>query len=479
MTPAAARSRTALIEGPIARNLFVFMLPILFGNVLQSLNGSVNAIWVGHFLGEAALTATANANAILFFLIASVMGTGMAGTILVGQSLGAKNIDQAKRVVGTSISFVVVMSLVVALLGLTFSRPLMALMRTPPDALPLAVAYLRIIFLAMPFQFAYIFLTMILRGAGDTRTPFKFQILSVALDIALNPLFIFGLGPVPGLGIAGSAVATLVAQSISLTALLAYLYRSKHFLCLHKGEGRYLKPDRAILKSMVVKGIPMGLQMAVVSLSMIAMISLVNRFGSQTSAAYGACLQLWNYVQMPALSVGMGVSSMAAQNIGARRLDRVERIAMIGVLFNFLMTGTLVLLIYTFNRAVLNLFLPDAVSALPIAQHINAMVAWTFVLLGVTFVLSSVTRAAGAVVPPLVILFIALWCVRLPFGALLMARWGADALWWSFGAGSCTAMLLSVAYYRFGGWRDAHMLAAPAMTAADATASAPAQAAPN
>lgn len=470
MKQAAVHTRTILVEGPIAKTLFFFTLPILFGNVLQSLNGSVNAVWVGHYLGEAALTATANSNAILFFLIASVMGLGMAATILVGQSLGAKNMDQAKRVVGTSVTFFVCISLLVAVFGLVFSEHLMELMHTPHDALPLAVAYLRIIFLALPFQFAYIFLMMILRGAGDTKTPFKFQIMSVGLDIALNPLFIFGWGPVPGFGIAGSALATLLAQSLSLAGLIIYLYHKKHFLCLHGGEGHYLRPDRTILKSMVVKGIPMGLQMAVVSLSLIMMISLVNRFGSQTAAAYGACLQLWNYVQMPALAVGMAVSSMAAQNIGARRLDRVQRVAMVGVMFNFLMTGSLVTLIYLFNRTALGFFLPAHVNALPMAQHINAMVAWSFVLLGVTFVLSSVMRASGAVLAPLVILFLALWCIRLPFASMLMGRWGADAVWWSFGAGSISAMLMSIGYYRFGGWRNAHMLPIPPSVAANSLA---------
>jgi Na+-driven multidrug efflux pump len=162
---------------------------------------------------------------------------------------------------------------------------------------------------------------------------------------------------------------------------------------------------------------------------------------------------------MPAMAVGMAVSAMAAQNIGARRMDRVGRIARTGVLFNFLMTGGLVALIYLFNRYALNLFLPADQPAFPIAQHINAVVAWSFVLLGVTFVLSAVTRASGAVIPPLVILFIALWCVRLPFGWFLMPHLGADALWWSFGAGSFVAMALSVAYYRYGNWRNAHMLA--------------------
>ncbi|KAF3997701.1 MATE family efflux transporter [Glaciimonas immobilis] len=461
MKPTALRSTPSLIEGPIAKTLFFFTLPILCGNVLQSLNGSVNAVWVGHYLGEAALTATANSNAILFFLITSVLGLGMAATILVGQSLGAKNKDQAKRVVGTSVTFFLSVSLLVALCGLIFSRRLMELMHTPQDALPLAVAYMRITFLALPFQFSTIFLTMILRGAGDTKTPLKFQMLSVGLDIALNPLFIFGLGPIPALGIAGSALATLVAQSVSLSALVSYLYYKKHFLCLHIGEGRYLRPDPAILKAMILKGGPMGLQMIVISLSMIMMISLVNHFGSETSAAYGACLQLWNYVQMPALAVGMAVSSMAAQNIGARRLDRVQRIAKVGIMFNFLMTGGLVTLIYLFNHVALSFFLPEHVNALPIAQHINAMVAWSFVALGVTFVLSSVMRASGAVMAPLIILFLALWCIRLPFARALMYSWGADALWWSFGVGSVSAMLMSMSYYRFGPWRNAHMLATP------------------
>jgi putative MATE family efflux protein len=458
MTPTRPQ-RPSLTEGPIASTLFFFTLPILGGNVLQSLNGSVNTVWIGHYLGEAALTASSNANAIMFFLIATVMGIGMAGTILVGQSIGARNIDQAKRVVGTSVTFIIALSLFVAVFGMAFSRRVMELMGTPHDALELAVSYLRIIFLAMPSLFGYIFLTMLLRGSGDTRTPFKFQVLSVGLDIALNPLLIFGWGPIPGFGIAGSALATLLAQSTSLAALLFYLYRKRNVLCLHAGEGRYLRPNPGILRAMVVKGIPMGFQMALVSLSIIMMISLVNKFGSQTSAAFAACTQLWNYVQMPAMAVGMAVSTMAAQNIGAQRFDRVARVAQLGVLYNFLMTGALVALIYLFNRAALNLFLPAGQPAFPIAQHINAIVAWSFILLGVTFVLSAVARASGAVIPPLAILFIALWCVRLPFGWFLMPRFGADALWWSFGAGSVVGMVLSVAYYRYGNWRNAHMLA--------------------
>jgi putative MATE family efflux protein len=450
--------RTALLDGAIAPTLFFFTLPILASNVLQSLNGSVNSIWVGHYLGEAALTATSNANTILFFLLTLVFGVGMAATILVGQSIGARDVAQAKRVVGTSATFFVAASLIVASLGGVTTGPLLAFMQTPPDAMPYATAYLRIIFAAIPFLFAYTFLIMVLRGAGDSKTPFYFLVLSVLLDIALNPLLIFGAGPIPRLGIAGSATATLIAQGVTLIALLVHLYRAKHFLWLHGAEWRLLRPDARLLRALIVKGLPMGLQMIVLSGASIVVISLVNRFGSQTTAAYGAALQLWNYIMMPALAVGMAASSMAAQNVGARRWDRVRRTAVTGVLFNILMTGTLVVILYLFNRAALSLFLPQGSDALALAQHINAIVVWSFVLFGISMVLGGVVRSTGAAVPPLIVLFVSLWLIRLPLAVALMGPWQADGIWWSFPVGAGCSALLMWLYYRYGGWRRAHML---------------------
>ena len=472
------RPNAALTEGAIGPTLVKFALPILAGNVLQSLNGSVNAIWVGHGLGEAALAATSNANTILFFLLGAVFGVGMASTILVGQSMGAKNLDQAKRVIGTSIVFFVGISVLIAALGLPGAEILMRWLRTPPDAQPLAVAYLRIIFIGMPFLYLLSFVGMALRGAGDARTPFVFLALNVVLDIALNPLFIFGLGPIPRMGIAGSATASVVAQVVTLAALIIHLYRSKHFLVIHSGEDRYLRIDRAILKTLFVKGIPMGLQMIVMSLSMLVMISLVNRFGAHTTAAYGACFQLWNYIQMPSIAIGMAASSMAAQNVGAGKWERVHRVAMTGIAFNFLLTGSLVVLIYLFNRGALNLFLPGTGGAIEIAQHINAIVVWSFIFFGLSFVLAGVVRSTGAVIPPLIILVIALWLVRIPFAYGLVDRWGSDAIWWSFPLGSLVSMTLSILYYRFGNWRSAQMLGKTPPVAAAAAAAGPAVAPP-
>jgi putative MATE family efflux protein len=451
-------SSRSLTEGTISHRLLVFAVPILLGNILQSLDGSVNSVWIGRFLGEAALTASSNANTVLFLLLGALFGASMAATILIGQYVGARRLYDAKRVVGTSTTFAAVVSIAFGGLGWVICEPMLRLMSTPAAAMPLAISYMRVIFLALPFFILYIFATSVLRGAGDSKTPLYFLILNVVLDIALNPLLIFGLGPVPAFGIAGSALATLLAQAISLVTLVAYLYRRKDPLCLHGDELRLFRVDWTIVGTLITKGVPMALQMIVVNVSMILMISLINRFGIDTTAAYGAAFQVWNYVQMPSFAIGMAVSSMVAQNIGARKWDRVSATARVGVLYQLLLTTSLVVLIEILNTRALGLFLPPGSAALSIAVHLNRIGAWSFVFFGISLVLFGVVRANGAVVAPLLILMFTLLGIRFPLALSLLDRWKADAIWWSFPISSLIAVLLAMAYYKFGGWREARMM---------------------
>lgn len=449
--------KPGLTEGNIAKSLVMFALPLLYGNVLQSLNGSINAVWIGHFLGENAFAGTSNANNVMFLLLGTIFGVGMAATILIAQSIGARDMIQAKRVVGSSFVFFLTFALLVGVIGYVFSPGILAAMHTPSTAIGYAISYLRIIFLGIPFMFLYNFIMMILRGAGDSKTPFYFLILSSVLDIGLNPVFIFGLGPVPRMGVAGSALATLIGQLVSLACLVIFLYRTGHPLCLRRGDGQYLRFNSQIIGALVRKGIPMGLQMIVVSSSGIAMINLVNGFGSAATAAFGAAMQISNYVQMPAMAIGGAVSTVAAQNVGAGHWDRVHRTTLLGVAVNFVMTGTLVAVIYLFNRSALQLFV-NVNSVTAIGMRINAITLWAFVLFGINFVISGVVRSTGAVIIPLLITFFSLWCVRIPLAYVLAHRFGLDALWWSFPIGFVLGTILSALYYRFGSWKDAKML---------------------
>jgi len=453
-----------LTESSISRGLLQFALPILFAHVLQSLNGSVNSIWVGRFLGEAALTATSVANTVMFLLIGAAFGIAMAASILVGHSIGANNMAEAKRVVGTSATFFAGISVAMAIIGLLICEPILIAMKTPAASLPLAIAYMRVIFLALPCLYMYAFVMAMLRGAGDSKTPFYFMVLSVVIDIGLNPVFIFGLGPIPRLGIAGSALATFVSQAVSLTALILHLYRRRHLLVLHKDELSMLRLNWTVVSALIRKGIPMSGQMMVLSLSGVLMISIVNRFGVDTTAAFGASMQLWNYIQMPAYAVGMAVSSMAAQNVGARKWDRVASIARVGVVYALLLTGSVILVLELFGSHAYSLFLPAGSPAMEVSTHINRIATPSFIFFGVTLVLFGVVRATGAVMVPLITLTVALLGVRVPLAGAFIDRLGADSVWWSFPLSSGFAAALAVLYYKYGGWRSAHMESVPAQS---------------
>jgi putative MATE family efflux protein len=451
-----------LTQGPIAKTLLAFALPTLASSILQSLNGTVNAIWVGRFLGEGALAATSNANMVMFLLTAFVFGFGMASTILVGQAWGRKDVAGARRVFGTASGGMFVVTIIVAFAGYFLSGSILKLLGTPAEAAPLALASLQVIFLAMPALLLLTMLMMALRGAGDSLTPLWFMIVAVILDGGLNPVFILGLGPAPRMGIAGSATATLIANYSALIGLLIYMYAKDLPLRLRGKELRYLWCDRSILKTIVVKGLPMGIQMVVISLSALALVGLVNREGVDTTAAFGVALQLWTYVQMPAMALGAAVSAMAAQNIGAGKWERVSRVTRVGVVQSLLITGALIVLLTLADRSVLSLFMGADSPALPIARHIHLVATWNFLLFGVMMVLFATVRANGAVWAPLIILAIGLVPVRFGY---IFATYGwlkADAIWTSFPVTSLINVGLATAYYLQGGWKKARMDVQPA-----------------
>jgi putative MATE family efflux protein len=454
------RRQPDLTTGPINRTLLFFALPTLGSNILQSLNGSINAIWVGKFLGEDALAATSNAGLIMFLMFGAVFGFGMAATILVGQSFGARDLEGAKRAFGSAIGLVFVASVVVAAIGWVFAPEILDVLGTPGDAYGFALSYLRVIFLGLPSSMLLIVMMMGLRGSGDSMTPLWFMVLSVAIDAGLNPFLIAGIGPFPKLGIAGSALANLIANTVSLGMLVAYMHWRDMPLRLKGGELRWLIPEAALMRTIVAKGVPIGAQMLVMSTSALAMVGMVNREGVATAAAYGVTQQLWAYVQMPAMAIGAAVSAMAAQNIGAGRWDRVGAITRGGLMMHLWLTGSLVIATTLLDRLFLGLFLNPDSAAMPIAQHIQAVVTWGFVLFGMSMVFFGVVRANGSVLVPLAILFIAMYPVRIGVALALRPMFGIEAVWWSFPLGSAATLLMAWAYYAKGGWRN-QVLAVP------------------
>jgi putative MATE family efflux protein len=450
-----------LTQGPVAKTLFLFALPSLGVNILQSMNGSVNSIWIGKFLGEEALAASSNAGMILFLMFSTLFGFSMATTILIGQAVGRRDFETVRRVIGSALGMFGIAGVATAVLGWIFSPQLLHLLATPDSAYPLALSYLRVIFLGMPFSFIMILLTSSLRGTGDSVTPFWNTILNVCLDVILNPLFILGWGPIPAMGIAGSALATLIAGLISVTILIRKIYAKDLMIRLRGAELGWLKPNPRFTGPILKMGLPMGLSMIIMSGSALVMIGLINREGVNTAASFGVLNQLWSYAQMPAVAVGSAVSAMAAQNIGAGRWDRISRVAWAGSGINVLLTAALIGAITVFARPLLGLFLPADSPAIPIAIHVNVIIGWSYILMGVSMVLTFLVRANGAVMVPLIFLIVSSIFVRFGIGFGLYSRFGADAIWWAFIGAGVSSFLLSVAYYFHGGWKAARASVMP------------------
>jgi putative MATE family efflux protein len=448
------KTQMDLTTAPINQALLLFALPTLGSSILQSANGSIDTIWIGHLLGTNALAATTNGNLVMFLLTAFVFGFGMASTILIGQSFGRREIETARAITGTTLGAFVPISILVSIAGWFLAPHVLTLLGTPETIEPLARAFLQVTFVAMPAILMQTILMMALRGSGDSITPLIFMGLAVILDIAFNPLLILGVGPIPPLGISGSALATAVANYISLAAMLFYIYQKDLPLRLKGQELRFLIPDLKVLKLIFSKGLPMGIQMIVVSSAMLTMMRLVNQEGVDTTAAFGATQQLWTYVQMPAMALGAAVSAMAAQNIGAGNWDRVSSITRISVLYAILMTGILVVVLLIADRQAMEIFLGAESPAIPIGQHIGKMATWGFIAFGVSMVLFGTVRANGQVIWPLIILFVSMYPVRLGV-ALGLREWlGVDALWLSFPVAMLSTMLMAGVLYLRGNWRD-------------------------
>jgi putative MATE family efflux protein len=459
--PKSPAGHRDLTSGPILHTLLTFSIPTLVSNVLQTLGGTVNTIWVGQLLGDKALAATINANLVMFLVFSFVFGFSMAATVKVGQYFGARDYDAARRVFGTGTGFSASIALAGGVAGYFLADPLLRLLSTPPAIHDLALAYVRIIFLTMPFGTIAMMVSMSLRGAGDAKTPLYAMILTTLLDVVLNPVLILGLGPAPRLGIAGSALANAIASFCGMTAMIGYIYWRDIPIRLRGRELAYLLPRRDQLAYVVGKGLPMGGQSAITSVASVIMLGLVNREGLMAAAAYGACMTIWSYIQMPAFAISTAVSAMVAQNVGAARHDRVAQVTLAGVKANVVMTGLLAVLLLVLDAPLLSLFLGAHSKALPIAEHVQTIVTWSYVLVGVTMVLSGTLRSYGVVVLPLLVMIVAMYPARIGFYWLTHPYLGSEAVWWAFPAGSVASVVLTWLVYRYGGWRAHHTTATP------------------
>lgn len=435
------------VRRPLWRTFLVFLGPMILANILQGLSGTLNNVFVGQMLGTRALAAVAGLFPILFFFISLVIGVGAGASVLIGQAWGAREPHKVKSIAGTALALGLLLGLVVALFGGAFTRAMLSALGTPPDVLPIALGYARTMMLAMPGLLVFILLTQLMRGVGDTVTPLWALVISTAVSCVMTPAFIRGWGGLPQLGVTSAAAASICSFLTALAFLAWFMRRTGHALAPDRELLQALRIDPRLLKLVVRIGLPTGVQMIVISVAEIALLSMVNAFGSDATAAYGAVNQVVNYVQFPALSIAITSSILGAQAIGRGHADRLGAITRTGLELNLVITGVLVVLGYLGSRYIMALFITSE-PVIELAQRLLHIMLWSSLVFGFASVLSGVMRASGSVLVPTAISICCILAIEVPSAWILSRHIGLNGVWMAYPITFVAMLLLQSLYYR-------------------------------
>jgi len=448
-----------LTQGSEGRNIFRFAVPMLVGNLFQQLYTFVDQIIVGRFLGKEALASVGASFPVIFTLIALIIGIASGGTIVIAQFFGAKNYNKVKRAIDTVFIVMAVFAVIMTVVGVTFSEQIFRLMKLPAELIPTANTYFSIYVSGLVVFFGYNGVAAVLRGLGDSTTPLYFLILATLLNIGLDLLFIVKIG----MGIEGAALATIIAQGVAFGVAVVYLNHNHELIRFNIKEFSF---DWEIFKQSLRIGLPTGLQQTFVALGMVALMGIVNGFGTNVVAAYTAAGRLDSLAIIPSMVFSQALSTFVGQNIGAGKIERIKK----GLHRTMMMAaGTAVmitLLVLTFRVPLMSLFTEDRVVISTGAAYLTIVTSFYLLFTGM-FIFNGVMRGAGDTLIPMFMTLISLWLVRIP-AALFLSResveifgWtirganlGESGIWWSIPAGWGIGLLLSFIYYRTGRWKS-------------------------
>jgi putative MATE family efflux protein len=440
MTTAPAR------QLPLWRTFFVFLLPLMLSNILQSLSGTLNGMFLGQLIGVEAMATASVFFPVMFFFMAFVIGLSMGATILIGQAFGARDMDMVRRIAGPVLLAVTLAGIVVGGLGAAFAEPLMRLLQTPENILAPATDYARVLLLSMPLLFVFILLTSIIRGIGDSMTPLWALTLSTLVGLILTPALISGWGGLPRLGATSAAVASVVATLAGLIWLGMHMRRKKMPFAPTGELFKSMRFDAGLLARVLRLGLPMGIQMVIFAFSEIVLLGLANSYGSDVTAAYGATAQVLSYVQLPAMSVGIAASILAAQAIGAGKIASLDNIMRTGQMLNIFITGPGVIVVYLLSHSIISLFIVNP-AVIELTDHLISIVLWSVILFGAAVVFSGTMRGSGTVLAPTSLFIFAILAVEVPVAIWLSGEIGVDGIWWAYPAAFAAMLVLQAAYY--------------------------------
>ncbi len=436
-----------LTEGNETKVILQFAAPMLVGSVFQQFYNTVDSIVVGRGVGAEGLAAVGASFPIIFLMISLVMGITMGSSIMLSQYFGADEHDRMQKTVSTTYIFLLFASVAMTVVGMVLSDPILRLIKTPDEIMPLATVYLQVMFAGMVFLFGYNAVSSILRGLGDSKNPLYFLIIATIVNTVLDLVFVL----VFDWGVAGAAWATVIAQGIAMAVSFIYIQRSPYKV-LHV-TWRTLRFDGEIFKIMLRIGLPTAIQMTLVSLGFVALTRIVNPFGALVIAGYAAATRLDSFAAMPAMNLSMALSTFVGQNLGAGKPERVRRgfftTMVVSSSISLMLTAAMVL----FPGRLIRAFSSDPEVIRIGAQYLLIVSSFYLAFSGM-FITGGILRGAGDTFIQMLITLAALWIIRIPVSALLSIWYGTSGIWWGIPVGWIVGFIASVIYYTSGRWKN-------------------------
>lgn len=431
------------------KQLFTFAGPIMLTNLLQVSYQFIDSLWVGNLLGANALGAVTVSSTVLLTVLAFIIGINNTTLTVLSQQRGRGDAKGLKNYLNAFVVVLGLLSIFVGIIGLLFSRQIVIMLDTPAEMVDEAKAYLQINFIGILFLMGYNFIGTVLRALGDSKTPLKFVFVAVILNTILDPLFISAFD----WGIQGAAYATVLSQTVAFLLGVGYTLRNR----LAPLSVPFLPKKEQVL--LILKlGIPSGLQMMVIYAGVTAIMSVVNSFGGSAVAGFGASQRIDSLITLPAMALGTAVNSMAGQNIGIGRWDRVKEIAKYGALYNLAIMLLIAVLVFLLAEPLTSLFIEEK-SAVSFGIDYLKIIAFFYPFIGLNFILNGIVRSSGAMYQVLILNILSFWLLRYPLTYICSAFVGENGIALGMGISFILSSIFSFSYYKWGKWDKKELFA--------------------
>jgi len=458
-----SQSELDLTDGPIPKSLFYLSLPIVITNLLQVGYNLADTFWLGRYSTNA-LAAISLGFPLVYLFISLGLGLTVAGSVLVAQHTGAEQATEAEYAASQTVVYTLLAGTVLGAVGYTAVAQLLQVFGAEPAVLTLAIDYMEVISIGLPFLFGFTVFIALMRGAGDTVTPMLVMVGTVVANVVLDPLLIFGVGPFPELGVEGAAIATVVARGSAMVVGLWIMFRGAHGIQIRP---RQMIPDIAYSRKLLRIGVPASIENTGRAISVNAVLVIVTLFSTSVVASFGVGIRVFSMVFMPAIAIDRGVEAMTGQNIGAGREDRVVATNRFAAKASFLVLSALGVLTFAFAPDIIRLF-DDSPAVVAEGATFLRWIAPTFGFVGVLRAYSGGFRGAGKTLTAAAIAVVLFGFMRLPVayvvsqGLLPVDFWilgsrTPSGIWFAFAVSGVVAAVVAAGWFELGNWRGAEL----------------------